>query len=130
MPNYRETRTFAKEIRRRIRQDQNNPYIVRRRKDGIKDSRGGVVGQQYETRMMSNVLTQPLSRTEFNRLPEGWKIRKPRFVAVIPETGKLFQTANEMLDEGEQIKYMDEWYEVKGINNWDQILHAHMVTVE
>ncbi len=130
MPNYPEIRATAREVRRRIKQDQNNPYTVRKRIEGEKNSRGGSVsGNQYEERIMSNILTQPLGKKEFTRLDSGLKERKPRFVAVIP-TGKLFESTEEMVNNGEEIEYMDEWYEVKGVNNWDLVMHAIMVTVE
>lgn len=130
MTAYPEIRATAREVRRRIRQDESSPYQVRRKRDGVKGSRGDVVGEQYDFRTMSNMLTQPLGRTQFERLEEGLRTRKPRFVAVIPTFGILFQTRDEVLEEGDQINYKDEWYEVKEINNWDQILHATMVVVE
>lgn len=130
MPNYPEIRATVREVRRRIRQDQNNPYKVRRRKSGKKNSRGNLTNNnQFDFRTMDNLLTQPLGKKEFSRLEEGLKERKPRFVAVVPG-GQLFQSKDEMIDNGEEIKYMGEWYEVKAVNNWDLIMHAIMVTVE
>lgn len=130
MPNYPEIRNIAREVRRRIKQDPNNPYRVRRRKAGIKDSRGGTgSANEFDFRTMTNILTQPLGRIVFNRLNEGLKNRKPRFVGVVP-LGKLFQTQDEIINNGEQIEYFGEWYEVKETNNWDLVMHGIMVTVE
>lgn len=131
MPSYPELRVTAREVSRRIRQDENSPYRVRRKTSGTKDSRGqSNAPAQYEYRTMSNMLTQPLGRTEFNRLDQGLKIRKPRFIAMVPAVGILFQSNDELVDEGEEVEYMSEWYEVQQINNWDQLLHAIMVRVE
>lgn len=133
MPNYPELRNNVREVRRRIKQDPNSPYRVRSRKTGLKDSRGNLVAagpNDWNYRTMGNILTQPLSRTALKRLDQGLQNKKPRFVAVIPTESGVFKSRDEFVDNRDQIEYMEEWYEIQGVNNWDQLLHAHMVTVE
>lgn len=131
MPSYPEIRVLAREVRRRLSQDERNPYKVRRRKTGTKNSKGELSTiTQYDFRTMTHMITQPLGRTEINRLDEGLRTRKPRFVAVIPTYGVLFQNDNEKVLENDEIEIDNEWYEVMMINNWDQILHAHAFKVK
>lgn len=114
--SYREIRAIVRSVRKRIKQDSNNPYTVRT-KDGDVDRFGQ---QAYEKRIVYNMLTQPLSTEEFDRLPEGDKNKTWRFAAVLPP---------DRLDLNEQVEYKGQWFEVRRINDWDSVMSAHIVGV-
>lgn len=124
MPVDREIRQLVMTVAKKIEFDQNAPYTVRRRKvNDVKDSRGGTTsGDEYETRTITNMRTQPLSDQDYNRLPEGLKEKSWRFIQVVAENiGELPTSTDEFLDFGDQIQYKTHWYEVKFINDWDLI---------
>ena len=117
----------------RLQYDTNRPYTVRRRKtNDQKDSRGGTLsGDEYETRTITNMRTQPLGDKEFDRLPEGERDKTWRFAMVIPDkVGDLPTSTDEFLDFADQVQYKGHWYEVKMINDWDLIQGCKMAFVE
>ncbi len=124
MPTDREIKQLVLTVAKKIKFDQNAPYTVRRRKtNDVKDSRGGTTsGDEYETRTITNMRTQPLSDQDYNRLPEGFREKSWRFVEVVPEkVGSLPSSTDEFLDFGDQIQYKGHWFEVRFINDWDLI---------
>lgn len=112
--------------------DQNRPYTIRRKKEGLQDEHGETVGEQYDYRTIENIRTQPLGENEFNRLPEGLRNVSWRFIAVLPKVpGQLpADRESEFLDFGEQIQYSGHWYEIRFINDWDLIQHCKGMFVE
>lgn len=115
-----------------LKGDPNRPYTVRRRTAGTIDSRGqSDAATQYETRILNNIRTQPLSDKELSRLSEGMREVSWRFVEVFPELpGELPVSQDEFLDFGDQIQYKNHWYEVKMINDWDLKQGCKAVFVE
>ncbi len=113
---YREIKQIVKNVKRRLKSDSNRPYQIR-----TKDGAVGRHGQQeFDFRVIDKMLTQPLGTEEFSRLSEGDKNKTWRFAAVLlPDTLKL----------NEQVKYKDNWFEVRKINDWDSVMSAHMVQV-
>jgi hypothetical protein len=132
MPTDRELKQLAITVSKKLPGDPNRPYTVRRRVKGSKDSRGTRTnGEQYETRIIQNIRTQPLSDKELSRLPEGLKDVSWRFAEVVPLIpGELPSSPDEFLDFGDQLKYKSHWYEVKMINDWDLLQGCKMVFVE
>ena len=119
----------------KLENDPNRPYRVRRRREGVKNSRGSVshgTGEQYEYRTISNMRTDPLDDNDFNRLPEGLRTTSWRFVMVLPDKiGDLpINKSQEFLDFGEQFEYNNHWFEVEFINDWDLIQSCKARLVE
>lgn len=117
MPDDRELKHLAKIVRKRIKTDPNAPYRVRRKKGDV-SSRGQ---QDWEYRTVESMRTQPLGNSELDRMPEGQRHMTWRFAEVIPP---------DSLDFGDQVEFKSHWYEVKKLNDWDQLMSANMVFVE
>lgn len=132
MPTDPELRQGVSTWAKKLKNDPNRPYRVRRRKPGAKDSRGqSNTIDQYEYRSMDNIRTQPLSDQELSRLPEGMRGTSWRFIMVVPNNpGQLPAAQDEFLDFGDQIEYKNHWYEIKMINDWDLNQGCKAVFVE
>jgi len=132
MPVDRELKQLVQTVAKKIPADQNRPYKIRRRVEGVKDSRGqSTAPQQYEYREIENMRTQPLGDKELNRLPEGMRDKTWRFAEVVPtKPGELPASQDEFLDFGDAFEYKNHWYEVKMINDWDLIQGCKAVFVE
>lgn len=132
MPTDREIKQLVTTVAKKLQGDPNRPYTIRRKKPGVKTSRGDVAGPtQYDTRTITNMRTQPLGDEELNRLPEGVRDQTWRFVQVVPNTpGSLPSSDDEFLDFGDEFQYKNHWYEVKMINDWDLIQGCKAVFVE
>jgi len=117
MPDDRELKHLAKIVKKRIKTDPNAPYRVRF-KTGDVSSRGQGAWQ-YKT--LEHMRTQPLGSQELDRLPDGQRHLTWRFAEVIPP---------DYLDMGDQVEFKNHWFEVKKVNDWDQVMSANMVFVE
>ncbi len=134
MPIDPEIRQLVMTVAKKIENDPNKPYRIRRRKKDVqKDSRGGNVdlSSDFEYRTINNMRTQPLGDNDFNRLPEGLREKSWRFVEVVPEKiGSLPSSQDEFLSRGDQFEYKDQWFEVHFINDWDLIQGCKAFFVE
>lgn len=131
MPTDPEIMTLTATVAQKIQYDPNAPYTIRRVKQGVPDEHGEVTGDQYETRTITNMRTQPLGDQDYARLPEGFREKSWRFVEVVPsKPGELPAATSEFLDFGDQFQYKNHWYEVKFINDWDLIQGCKAVFVE
>jgi len=114
---YKEIKNIVRNVKKRLKQDENRPYNIRAKNGDAIDRFGK---EAFEFRTIDKMLTQPLGTAEFSRLSEGDKRRTWRFGAVIPP---------EKLALDDQVQYKGDWFEVKKINDWDSIMSVHMVRV-
>lgn len=115
---YKEIKGIVRNVKKRLKQDENRPYNIRTKNGDAAVTRFGK--QEFEFRTIDKMLTQPLGTAEFSRLSEGDKRRTWRFAAVLPP---------EKLQLDDQVQYKGDWFEVKKINDWDSIMSAHIVRV-
>lgn len=114
---HKEIKAIARNIKKRLKNDKNRPYQVRKKVGDI--DRFGK--QAYELFTIDKMLTQPLGFKEFSRLPEGDKQKTWRFVAVLPP---------EELEIQYEVMYKGQWFEVKKVNDWELVKSAHMVVIK
>jgi|GEM_PF-4031452 len=114
-------RQLARTMRKKLKYDPERPYKMRRQK-GDQGSRGQT---EYEHFTLNNIMTQPLGKKEIDRMEEGLRFKTWRFVAVFePEDGETWLKTND------EIKFGDEWFQVKKLNTWPVIQGGNMVVVE
>jgi len=117
---YKEIKLIIKSVKRRIKNDPNRPYNIRKKNGDAEVTRFGK--QEFEFRTINDMLTQSLKEADFSRLSEGDKRRTWRFATVIPP---------EFLKLNDQVQYKGDWFEVKRVNPGpgDEIIYAHIVQV-
>lgn len=132
MPTDREIKQLVQTVSKKLAGDPNRPYRVRRKKPGVKNSRGNTnTTNDYDYRTINNIRSQPLGDKELSRLPEGVRDKTWRFLEVVPENpGQLPASQDEFLDFGDGVEYKGHWYEVKMINDWDLIQGCKAIFVE
>lgn len=109
-------KSIPRMVKRYIKKDKNNPYVIR-----IPDGGVNRFGKQDYLKDTIQAWTQPLGTKDLNRLPEGLQTKEWRFIAVLPP---------DQIDEGYQIEYKGKLFEVKMVQDWEQVIRGHMVRVK